>query len=152
MFNRILVPLDGSPPSDEALGTAVELAKANGSQLRLVHVLDRSAYWTGYDPAGGAAGQVLQAMQDAGKRLLEEAATRARGAGLAVETEFIDGSGGGRLGEAVAQAANNWAADLIVVGTHGRRGPSRLLLGSGAEQIIRLARVPVLVTREPAGP
>lgn len=151
MFNRILVPVDGSSPSDHALATACAMAKGNGAQLRLVHVVHQSAYWTGYDPAGGAAGQMLQAMQDAAKAVLDEAAKRARDAGVAAETQLIDGSGvGGRLGEAVARIASTWPADLIVVGTHGRSGPSRLLLGSGAEQIIRLAPVPVLVTREPA--
>lgn len=148
MFNRILVAIDGSPPSGHALRTASELGRQSGAQLRLVHVLDQSAYWTGYDPAGGAAGQLLAAMQDSGRRVLDEAAQAARAAGVAADTLLVDRLGaGGRLGEAVADAAGTWGADLIVVGTHGRRGPSRLLLGSGAEEIIRLSPVPVLVTR-----
>ena len=53
------------------------------------------------------------------------------------------------MGETVANAARLWNADLIVVGTHGRRGVGRMLLGSGAEQIVRLAPVPVLVVRSP---
>jgi nucleotide-binding universal stress UspA family protein len=59
---------------------------------------------------------------------------------------------GGRLGEMVAGEARNWEPDLVVVGTHGRRGVSRVLLGSGAEQVLRLSPVPVLAVRssEPA--
>ena len=56
---------------------------------------------------------------------------------------------GQRLGETAADAAKRWNADLLVVGTHGRRGIGRMLLGSGAEQIIRLAPVPTLVVRAP---
>jgi nucleotide-binding universal stress UspA family protein len=60
---------------------------------------------------------------------------------------------GERLAETVANGAKDWGAELIVLGTHGRRGVGRLLMGSGAEQIIRLAPVPVLVVRDetPAG-
>jgi nucleotide-binding universal stress UspA family protein len=55
---------------------------------------------------------------------------------------------GTRLGDKVAEQALAWNADLVVVGTHGRKGLSRAMLGSGAEQIVRFAPVPVLVVRE----
>jgi nucleotide-binding universal stress UspA family protein len=66
------------------------------------------------------------------------------------DTRLVDRPGQ-RLGEAVAEEARSFEADLVVVGTHGRRGLGRALLGSGAEQVIRLAPVPVLVVREPEG-
>lgn len=71
----------------------------------------------------------------------------AQSAGVQADTLLIDELGE-RLGQTVANAAKLWNADLIVVGTHGRRGVSRMLLGSGAEQIVRLAPIPVLVVRD----
>lgn len=65
---------------------------------------------------------------------------------MACDAQLIDDLGP-RLGESVARVAREWKADLIVLGTHGRRGFNRLLLGSGAEQVIRLAPVPVMVVR-----
>jgi nucleotide-binding universal stress UspA family protein len=56
---------------------------------------------------------------------------------------------GRRLGEAIADEAGTWNADLVVIGSHGRRGLQRLLIGSGAEQVLRLSPVPVLLVRDP---
>lgn len=146
MFKRILVPVDGSEPSQHALQTAGRMAAESGGQLRVLHVMDRAAYLTGYDPSGAASGALYDAMSSGARQVLADAEAQARGAGVPVDSAMINELGT-RLGDAVAQAAKDWGADLIVVGTHGRSGPSRLLLGSGAEQIIRLAPVPVLVTR-----
>jgi nucleotide-binding universal stress UspA family protein len=145
VFKRILVPVDGSAPSMHAVAMATGLAKGNAGQLRLVHVLDQAAYLTGYDPVGAGSGQLFALVKETGERLLQQSAEAVRAAGVSAETVLIQDLT--RLGEAVAKAAADWKAELIVVGTHGRRGPSRLFLGSGAEQIIRLAPVPVLVTR-----
>ena len=149
MFKRILVPVDGSDTSLHALQVATRLAGENKGQLRLVYVMDRSAYLTGYDPSG-SSGALYEALNASGKQVLSDALASAQEAGATADTLMIDQMGV-RLGEAIGKAATEWQADLIVVGTHGRSGPSRLLLGSGAEQIIRLAPVPVLVTRG-AGP
>lgn len=146
MFQRILVPVDGSPPSGQALRMALQLAREAGGELRVVHVLDNTAYMTGYDPAGGAAGHLYEAVRSSGTQILQDAVATSRQEGVAADAVLVDRPGT-RLGEAVADAASEWKADLVVVGTHGRRGATRLLLGSGAEQVIRLAPVPVLVTR-----
>ncbi|MBE7366054.1 universal stress protein [Ramlibacter pallidus] len=146
MFKRILVPVDGSDTSLHALQTAGRLARENGGQLRLVHVMDRTAYLTGYDPSGGGSGALYEALRGSGRQILADSLAAAQAAGATADTLMVDELGL-RLGDAVARAAADWQADLIVVGTHGRSGPSRLLLGSGAEQVIRLAPVPVLVTR-----
>jgi nucleotide-binding universal stress UspA family protein len=149
MYKHILVPIDGSEPSNNALRTAISLAKEVGARIRLLHVLDNSAYLTGYDATGGANGELFAALRDSGLQILAEGATTARAEGLEVDHLLVDDIGG-RLGELVAKVATQFGADLIVVGTHGHSGPSRLLLGSGAEQIIRLSPVPVLVTRQPS--
>ena len=148
MYKHILVPVDGSQPSQHALRTAISLAKEVGARLRLVHVVEITTYLAGYDATGGA-NDLYAAVRDSGSQILKEGATTAVAEGLEVDHSLVDGSGG-RLGDVVAEVATQFGADLIVVGTHGRSGPSRLLLGSGAEQIIRLSPVPVLVTRQPS--
>lgn len=149
MYKRILVPIDGSDAGNRALATAVGLAQAFGGRLRLVHVLEEAAWLAGYDPYEGASGNLLHVMREAGNKVLSDGMAVARAAGVEADNMLFD-QFGQRLGETTANAAMLWNADLIVVGTHGRRGVSRLLLGSGAEQVIRLAPVPVLVVREPA--
>lgn len=148
MYKRILIPVDGSPTSLKALDTAIGLAKAFGAQLRLVHVVEELAYLSGYDQFGGYSGELIKAMRDNGVRILQEGMDKAKAAGVAVDNMLFD-KFGERLGETVAESAKLWGADLIVLGTHGRRGIGRLLMGSGAEQVIRLAPVPVLVVRAP---
>lgn len=146
MYKRILVAVDGSPTSSKALAAAIGLAQAFGGRLRLVHVIEEAAYLTGYDQFGGSAGELLETMREAGARLLQEGTAAALAAGVEADNILYDKLGE-RLGETVAAAAKLWNADLIVTGTHGRKGVSRFVMGSGAEQIIRLAGVPVLVVR-----
>ena len=149
MFKHILIPVDGSEPSNHALRTAISLAKEVGARMRLLHVVDNAVFLTGYDPSGGAGAQMFSAVRDSALQILQQGVAAAKAEGVQADHVLVERIGA-RLGETVAQAAAEFGADLIVVGTHGRSGPSRLLLGSGAEQVIRLAPVPVLVTREPA--
>ncbi len=146
MYQRILVPVDGSQTSNKALQAAVQMAKESSGCLRIVHLIDASAYMSG--PAGYLSfpSDLPGAMRDAGNKVLEEAANLAKAAGVQAETHLFD-SFDGRLADVVSDAALQWKADLVVVGTHGRRGVGRMLLGSGAEQILRHAPVPVLVIR-----
>jgi nucleotide-binding universal stress UspA family protein len=139
---RILVPVDGSPTSSKALEAALGIAKESGAHVRLLHVVEATSFAAGVDSTGG----YLVAIAEAGKAILEHGLAAAQAAGVAAESELMDLCTM-RIGEAVAQAASAWKADLVVVGTHGRHGVGRVLLGSGAEQIIRLAPVPVLVIR-----
>lgn len=148
MYKRILVPIDGSPTSNQALATAIRLAQTFGAQLRLVHVVQELAYLSGYDTFGGYPGGLLLAMREGGLKIIEEGMTAASGAGVQADNVIFDDLGE-RLGETVSREARSWGADLIVVGTHGRRGMGRLLMGSGAEDILRNAPVPVLAVRTP---
>ena len=106
------------------------------------------AYLTGYDQFGGYAGDLLKIMRETGTGILANGVAAAREAGVPAEEVLYDNLGE-RLPEVVADEARRWNADLIVVGTHGRRGVGRILMGSGAEQIVRMAPVPVLVIRSP---
>jgi nucleotide-binding universal stress UspA family protein len=146
MYKRILVPVDGSPTSNKALTAALQLARDAGGRVRLVYVVDEMAYVTGYDAYSGYSSELIRIAQEVGTKILDDAMAIAQAAGVEADQVLFE-KFGEHLGKTVANAAKLWSADLIVVGTHGRRGVGRLFLGSGAEQIIRLAPIPVLVVR-----
>lgn len=141
-YKRILVPVDGSPTSNKALVAALELARESGGCVRVMHTIDELALLTGFEYTD----EVVQAARDHAQKLLADALAIVQSAGVEGDNYLMDAPGK-RLGDAVAQEAASWKADLVVVGTHGRRGLSRVLLGSGAESVIRLAITPVLVVR-----
>jgi nucleotide-binding universal stress UspA family protein len=142
MFNRILIPVDGSPTSSKALVAALQLARESGGRVRLVHSFDELAYLTGYEYSA----DLLRQSRGYAEKVLQEGLENARASGVPADTKLMEAPGQ-RLGDQVAEEARRFDADLIVVGTHGRRGIGRVLLGSGAEQVIRLAPVPVLSIR-----
>jgi nucleotide-binding universal stress UspA family protein len=148
MFKRILVPVDGSPTSTKALVAALQLARDGGGRVRLVHSFDELAYLTGFEYSA----DLIRQTRGYAEKILKEGLDIAASSGVPADTRLAD-IPGQRLGEVVAAQAQQFEADLIVVGTHGRRGLGRALLGSGAEQVIRQAPVPVLTIRggdEPA--
>ena len=148
MYKRILVSLDGSATSNKALAAALELGSSSAGSLaiRLIHVLDEMAYFTGLDPYAGQTYSAVHVMRQAGEKILAEGLVICKSAGVQADTVLVDRLGA-RLAETVAETARKWPASLVVVGTHGRKGVGRMLMGSGAEQIIRMAPCPVLVIR-----
>lgn len=142
MFKRILVPTDGSDTSNKALVAALQLARESGGRVRVLHALDEMVYLTGYE----VGPDVLRMAREQAAKVVADAAEVAKASGVPYDTRLVD-SMGKRLGELAAEEATAWEADLVVVGTHGRRGFSRALLGSGAEQVIRMSPVPVLTIR-----
>lgn len=151
MYRRILVALDGSETSIRALTASLNLARQGGGRVRMVHVVEELAYLGGFDPYGASSGDLIKVIRENAEKVLANGLAAAQSAGVEADTVLYDNFGE-RLPEAVADAAKQWNADLIVVGTHGRRGIGRVLMGSGAEQIIRLSPVPVLVIRSPETP
>ncbi|MBH2010726.1 MAG: universal stress protein [Xanthomonadaceae bacterium] len=147
-YHQILVPVDGSPPSEKALDEAIRLARLNGARLRLVHVVDEMGYVNGFESAVNYLNDIIPLMRVAGEKLLAHDRQKALDQGVQADSVLID-EGPGRICDHVAEQATLAKADLIVVGSHGRRGIGRLLLGSDAEQIVRHALVPVLVVRAP---
>ncbi len=145
MFQRILVPVDGSDTSNKALVTALELARESGGRVRILHAFDEMAHLSGFEHGV----EVLAQAHLCAQKILDEALAIARASGVVADSRLVDFPGR-RLGEVVADEARDHAADLVVVGTHGRRGVSRVLMGSDAEQVIRMAPVPVLVVRAAA--
>lgn len=148
MYQRILVPIDGSATSNQGLDEAIKLAKLTGASLRLLYVMDTWSVATGFEPYGVYVADVIPRMKEAGEQLLAQAKTRVQEQAVKVDSLLLD-SLATRVSEAVIEQAKAWGADLIVIGTHGRRGVGRLLLGSDAEQIVRMAPVPVLLVRAP---
>jgi nucleotide-binding universal stress UspA family protein len=143
-FHHLLVPIDGSPTADKALDEAIRLASSSGAKVTLLHVMDALSHMTGFESGTLYAEQILPLMRSAGENLLAQAGQKVLAQGLQVECILIT-EGPGRVFEHVAEHARNNNVDLIVLGSHGRRGMGRALLGSDAEQIIRHAPVPVLV-------
>ncbi|RYF16548.1 MAG: universal stress protein [Comamonadaceae bacterium] len=142
MYKRILVPVDGSATSNKALVAALQMARESGGRVRIVHALDELAYLSGFE----FSADILQVARQYATKVLDDALDVAKSAGIPADTRLVE-QAGQRLGEVVAAAARDWEADLVVVGTHGRRGVGRVMLGSGAEQVLRLAPVPVLAVR-----
>ena len=145
MYTNILVPIDGSDTASRGLEEAIPLAKALGSRIRLVHVVNERtgvpADLVGVDLRGVAEDQ-----RHRGEEFLAAARERVRKEPIEVDTLLIEAWGGG-AGALIAQHAKDWPAQLIVCGTHGRRGLARLLMGSDAEEIVRQSSVPVLLVR-----
>jgi nucleotide-binding universal stress UspA family protein len=146
MYQRILVPVDGSDCADRGLSEAMALARMTGARIRLVHVIDEPLVALGADGAIGASADLVTLAREAGQRVLAEATDKVRQAGIAVDDVLLD-SFDGRLCDLVVDMIGAWSADLVVIGTHGRRGIGRMLLGSDAEQVLRLSTVPVLLVR-----
>ena len=152
MYTHILVPVDGSPTSDRGLDEAVKLARLTGARLRLIHVVDQLGYAAGMDGFSAMTADLIPMLREGGEQILRAAKARVEASGVPVETALFD-TFGGRVCDLVVAEATRWHADLIVLGTHGRRGVGRVFMGSDAEQIVRLAPTPVLLVRaSDAGP
>lgn len=150
MYQRILVPYDDSPTARLGLDEATRLARSSGGRVRILYLIDELSYANGFETGAIYASDVLPAIRKAGAEILDRARARMAAAQVEVDTLLLEGLDK-RLAEHVQDQALLWQADLIVIGTHGRRGMARLLMGSDAEQILRLAPVPVLLVRDPHG-
>lgn len=142
MYQKILVPIDGSPTAKRALQEAIALAKLTHAQIALVHVYTDIAYlvdenYINYE-------ELQKTLQLTGERILAEAAELTRQAGLMVQTKPIT-AGNQKIAQAIIAEAEQWQADLIVIGSHGHSGFTRLLLGSVAEGVARSSSIPVLL-------
>jgi nucleotide-binding universal stress UspA family protein len=146
MYKRIVVAVDGSKHSDLALNHAIKLAKDQRAALRLLHVVDETPAYTTMGEIPYAVDDYRQSMRAGGRKVLAAAAARAKAGRVKSDTKLTVIAGlSTRVWEAVNKEAQRWRADLIVIGTHGRRGFDRFMLGSVAEGVIRRAGAPVLV-------
>ncbi len=146
MYQRILVPVDGSSAAAQGLNEAVKLARNQGAQILLLHVVDEWRVAAG-DIAAVNLDAGSKALREAGAQLLKQTEAQVHEAGIPVQTVLLEELGV-PVGECIVQRAQQWQADLIVCGTHGRHGVNRLLLGSSAEYIVRHTSIPVLLVRQ----
>jgi nucleotide-binding universal stress UspA family protein len=145
MYRKILVPVDGSDTALKGLNEAIKIAKTFGSRIFLVHIVNEFIFDYSYSPAAYAAG-VIDGLRERGKTIIAGAAAVVRANGLEPSSAVLE-SIGGPAADAIVAQASECHADLIVMGTHGRRGLRRVALGSDAEQVVRMATVPVLLVR-----
>lgn len=145
MYQRILVPINGSPTSERALQEAIKLAAGKGL-LRLLFVLEEllPIGAEGFEYTNTAA--LREIARNAAEETLAQAADKVRKSGAAAETILLQELGQGIV-DVIINESLDWFADLIVIGTHGRTGLTRLLLGSVAEGVVREASMPVLLIR-----
>lgn len=146
MFYRIVVPTDFSDCAQEAWSVAKRVAATSGGELILTHVLTEiPRYGEGFFLTESAS-KIEEAARKWAAASLEDWVAKARADGLKVRSALRTGV---PYDEIVALARDE-RADLIVIGTHGRGGMNRVLLGSVADRVVRLAPCPVLTVREPA--
>lgn len=146
MFKRILVPVDESAASSAGLRMAVDLARDQKARLRLVHLGKQIA--ARRRKAEGMSGpELFEAIREQGKKFLERQAALCRARGVPTDIALYVGLVG-HPAKLVSAEARKWRADLIVMGTEGRRGLRRAVRKSDAEEVIRTARVPVLLARK----
>jgi len=145
-YKRILVPVDGSRTSKAGLREAIALAKGSGASLLLVHVVDQHYIGLmGLDSAAGLA-EMMESLKRSGRSILKSAQATADRAGVKASAVLLE-TLTGPAADLIVRQAKKSGADLIVLGTHGRRGVRRLLMGSDAEQVVRNAPVPVMLVR-----
>src|SRR5260370_19007495 len=120
MYGKILVPVDGSEASTLGLNEAIEIAKSYGSQIRLVHIVNEFILDYTYSP-GLYATNLLESLRKGGRTILDLAQAVVQRQDITPECVLLE-SIGGRAADLILAQAKEWPADLIVMGTHGRRG------------------------------
>jgi nucleotide-binding universal stress UspA family protein len=138
MYETILVPTDGSDQANAAIDHAGDIARKHGSTVHLLYVAD-----TNRDSVTALGGEVVDALEQEGERIIERAADH-----LDAGLDAVEAVETGDPVKTILDYADLVGADLIVMGTHGRRGIDRYLLGSTTERVVRLSSVPVLTVRE----
>lgn len=141
MYDRILVPTDGSEETERAVEHAAELAAIHGASLHAVYVVNTASFTS--LPMETSWEGINDVLRDEGEGALERVREIASERGVSVEPVLIEGS----PSREIARYAEDENCDLIVMGTHGRGGINRLLLGSVAERVVRSSSVPVLTVR-----
>ncbi len=141
MFEDILFPTDGSDGAARAFEHALDVAAAHGATVHVLNVAD-----TTRDSLVRIEGQIVDALVEEGEALVEEVAALADDRNVPTETAVLQGE----PYRAIVDYADDRGIDLVVMPTHGRRGLSRLLLGSTTERVVRRSNVPVLTLRPDA--
>jgi nucleotide-binding universal stress UspA family protein len=146
IYKRILVAVDGSETSALAMQEAISLAKDQQALLRIIYVADEFVVVGEGVPFDYAKYEA--SVKEYGQSILNKMEALAKKAGIQVESSLIENTDyTTRIAETIVKETSKWQADLLVIGTHGRRGFSHFVLGSVAEGVIRLCSTPVLLVR-----
>ncbi len=140
---KILLPIDSSDCSKVAASYALKVAELNNAELHVIHIVDETTASAYAEQKKISRDQAFRQLVKEGKKMVEEVVREAAKKGLATKSYVRTGV----VVEQIVQAAEEFGADLIVMGTHGRTGSSRMIVGSVAEKVIRHAPCPVLVIR-----
>jgi nucleotide-binding universal stress UspA family protein len=151
MCKRIFVAIDGSSTAQAALVEAIQFARLPGMSLCIGTVLDTGLLSKNSMGMGALidVDQVRAEMRQAAETLLDDAMARAKEAGLDPFRILVE-SDNKRVADMIVEAASQWDADLIVIGTHGRRGFERMVMGSVAENLVRIATTSLFLVRRKA--
>lgn len=149
MYKRILAPFDGSSPSLAGLREAIRLARDQGAQLLILNVVeDYRLMQAGAFDGWTYSDEMIELLKADSRKLLKNATEPAKCDGVDAKGLSIE-SFAARSAEVIVDQATHEDVDVIVMGTHGRRGLGRLVMGSDAEMVVRTARLPVLLVRGP---
>ncbi|AUX10019.1 universal stress protein UspA [Halalkaliarchaeum desulfuricum] len=142
MYDRILIPTDGSPAAEAAIEHAIDIATKYDATVHALFVVDGAAYST----LEAGAEIVMEALETEGERAVERIGEIAADAGIDCEKSVVSGT----AYRSIREYIEDHDMDLVVMGTHGRQGIDRYLLGSVTERVVRTSDVPVLTVRKPA--
>ncbi|WP_136602509.1 universal stress protein [Salinigranum halophilum] len=141
MYDAILVPTDGSAAGDRAVEHAVEFATAYDATVHALYVVDAALY----SSLEAGVDAVIDALESEGQAAVDAVADRCEAEGIDVETAVLVGT----IHRSIRDYVTDHDIDLVVMGTHGRKGIERFLLGSVTERTVRTSPVPVLTVRAP---
>ncbi len=141
MYEEILVPTDGSPTAEAALEHAVDIARRYDARIHALYVVDTNVYTT----LETGTDMVIRALEDEGQKAVERVESAAEAADLRVTSSVVTGV----PSRDIVSYARDHDVDLVVMGTHGRTGLDRYILGSVAERVVRRADVPVMTVHHP---
>jgi nucleotide-binding universal stress UspA family protein len=141
MYEEILVPTDGSPTAEAALEHAVDIARRYDARIHALYVVDTNVYTT----LETGTDVVIRALEEEGQKAVERVEASAEAADLRVTSSVVTGV----PARDIVSYAGDHDVDLIVMGTHGRTGLDRYILGSVAERVVRRADVPVMTVHHP---
>lgn len=144
MYQRILVPIDGSATSEYALDEVIKFAQQQNVQIKLVNVLEDVWYFDTESCSNYS--ELVDSMRCHGEKILKQAQNKLQQVGITAEIKLLEARGE-RIANVIITEAKNNLANLIIIGTHGRSGFSRMLLGSVAESVVRVAHIPILLIR-----
>ncbi len=150
-YKNIVIAIDDSDTSRHALDEAIQLCRALKAELHVLHIVDETVFnqVDGYVEFEG----LWDAYKSSGQALLDKAKLVLESAAIPFTTQLIELKPySERLSEKIISEARALSADLLIIGTHGRRGFSRFFLGSVAENVVRIASLPVMLVRGTSQP